>query len=200
MIFPLSSRIASHSSLRARTSKPSVGSSRKRIFGSLIRAIAMLSLRCQPPESLPAFFVITDVSRNCTESSSVLAFVFSFPKPCTPHMSSKFSLTDRFGATAVSCGETPIRLLTPLVSVFMLFPFKNASPPSGLVRHVSIFIVVVLPAPFTPSNANNSPSSTSRLSSSTAVRSLYLFVRFLISIDFILCPPCNDISIPDKRR
>ena len=47
----LSVRMVSHKSLRARTSSPNVGSSRKSICGSLIRAIAMLNLRCQPPDN-----------------------------------------------------------------------------------------------------------------------------------------------------
>ena len=57
--FPFRLRIRSQRSLRASTSSPSVGSSRKRISGSLISAMAILSLRCHPPDNLPAFFLLT---------------------------------------------------------------------------------------------------------------------------------------------
>ena len=66
-------------------------------------------------------------------------------------------MTVRFGATAVSCGDTPIIRFTSPGCEAMLFPPSSASPDVGEVRHESIFIVVVLPAPFTPSSANSSP-------------------------------------------
>ena len=53
----------------------------------------------------------------------------------------------------------------------------------------SMLIVVDLPAPFSPRNANISPSSTSKEIPSTAVCSLYFFVRSLTSMIFMLFPP-----------
>ena len=41
----------SHMSLRRSTSTPAVGSSRKRIFGSLVSALAISTRRFMPPES-----------------------------------------------------------------------------------------------------------------------------------------------------
>ena len=59
--------------------------------------------------------------------------------------------------TAVSCGETAISDFTAVASVRILLPFRKASPLVGCVRQHSILIVVVFPAPFTPSKENNSP-------------------------------------------
>src|SRR5690606_9892128 len=43
-----------------------------------------------------------------------------------------------------------------------------ARPPLGWIRPISIFIVVVLPAPLGPRNPNSSPRSTAKLIPSTA--------------------------------
>ena len=53
----------------------------------------------------------------------------------------------------------------------MLFSSKKASPLVAFVKQVSIFIVVVLPAPFIPSRATSSPSliSSDKLSTATTV-------------------------------
>ena len=85
VILPFNVRIVSHKSLLASTSSPKVGSSRKSICGSLISAIAILNLRCQPPDSLSAFlFKIAD-KPNCSESSlifdrfmDILPIIFTF--------------------------------------------------------------------------------------------------------------------------
>ena len=71
---------ASHNSARAITSRPIVGSSRKRTRGELIRAMAMLSLRQYPPESLPDFFPATSVrDRRSSVSATVV-------RRCPPRM------------------------------------------------------------------------------------------------------------------
>lgn len=44
----------------------------------------------------------------------------------------------------------------------MLSPQRKACPSVGRVRQQSILMVVVLPAPFTPSRAKSSPSPTVR--------------------------------------
>ncbi len=49
-------------------------------------------------------------------------------------------------------------------------PKMAAAPASALNKPVSIWKSVVLPAPFGPSNATNSPSATDRLMPSTALR------------------------------
>jgi len=53
---------------------------------------------------------------------------------------------------------------------------------------VSIFIVVVLPAPFGPRNAKISPSFTLNETLSTALKPLNSFVRFFTSIAFAILP------------
>ena len=56
---PLSAVSVCHSSWRASTSSPTVGSSRNRIFGLVINPIAMLKRRCMPPESVWARWCAT---------------------------------------------------------------------------------------------------------------------------------------------
>ena len=182
VIFPFRERIKSHSSLRAITSRPRVGSSRKRICGSLTRAMAMLSLRCQPPDSLPALRWSTWERSRRRVSSSIFALRFSRERPCTPHINSRFSRTVSPGATAVSWGDTAMMDFTASGLRRMLAPQRKASPPVGAARQESIFIVVVFPAPFTPSREKSSPAFIVRLSPSTAVTSLYFFVRFSMRI------------------
>ena len=50
----------------------------------------------------------------------MLLRVFSLENPWIPQISSRFSRTVRFGATAVSCGDTPISRLTCSGSFTML--------------------------------------------------------------------------------
>ena len=124
-----------------------------------MRAMAMLTLLCQPPESLPAFLSSTGPSSSRAASSFIFAPVFSFEKPQMPQIRARFSSTLRLGATAVSCGETAISRFTRSGSLVMLYPPTTASPAVGLVRQESIFITVVFPAPFTPSREKSSPFS-----------------------------------------
>ena len=169
---PLRLRIRSHSSLRASTSRPRVGSSRNKISGSEIRAMAMLSRRCQPPDSFPALRDRTVSSPSFSDSAAIFPAVSALDMPWMPAISARFSRTLSSGATAVSWGETAMMDFTSSLSRRMLLPFNSASPPLGRVRQESILMVVVLPAPFTPKRENSSPSPMARLRRSTAVRSL----------------------------
>ena len=99
-----------------------------------------------------------------------------------PQISSKFSFTVKFGATAVSCGDTPISCFTCSASFIMLYPPTMASPFVGFVKQESILITVVFPAPFTPSSENNSPCRMSNVTLSTAVIFLYCFTRSMVLI------------------
>lgn len=103
-------------------------------------------------------------------------------------MSLRFSVTLRFGATAVSWGERLICGLMRFASVSTDSPSKYALPLVGLVNPHSIEIVVVLPAPFTPSNAKVSPCATVRLSLSTAVRLPKVLVRSTVHMASIPLP------------
>ena len=67
-----------HNSFLAITSSPRVGSSRKRIFGPLISARAIDSLRCQPPESFFAFSSITFSSLKSLTSFSIFSLSYRF--------------------------------------------------------------------------------------------------------------------------
>ena len=152
----------------------------------------MLSLRCHPPLSFPARRPMTSSSSRAEESSLILS-ALSFPfMPCMAHMRARFSFTLRAGATAVSWGETPIISFTFSDEVTTFSPNMKASPLVGRDRVDSIFMVVVLPAPLTPRRAKSSPSLIFSSRLSTAVRSLYLFVRLWVSIAY-------DISASAKR-
>ena len=70
----------------------------------------------------------------------------------------------------------PLCAFARVESATMLSPNSSASPLVGVVSPVSILIVVVLPAPFTPSSAKSSPSNTERFSSWTAVFAPYCLV------------------------
>src|SRR3989344_1538080 len=78
----------------------------------------------------------------------------------------------------------PNEFLTSFCCVRGLKELTFSSPDVGRRRVVNIFIVVVFPAPFGPRKAKTSPFLTSKEMSSTAVRSLNFFVRFLTSIMF----------------
>ena len=90
---------------------------------------------------------------------------------------------------AVSCGETPINSFTCSGWLIILYPPTKASPSVGLVRPVSILIIVVLPAPLTPSKENNSPCLISKSTLLTATIFLYLLVSCIVLIAFNFLPP-----------
>ena len=69
------------------------------------------------------------------------------------HHASATSFTVRLGATAVSWGETPMYCLACSRALVMLYPPTRASPEVGWVSPVRSLIVVVFPAPLTPSRA-----------------------------------------------
>ena len=71
VIEPLSADMTFHSSRRAMTSSPSVGSSRNNTAGLESRASAMESLRCHPPESVLPFLLITLPNPNDLHNSSM---------------------------------------------------------------------------------------------------------------------------------
>ena len=74
----------------------------------------------------------------------------------------------------------PIDLRTLLGSRTMSKPLTVAEPDVGLSMVQSIETVVVLPAPFGPSNPKISPLSTEMSSESTAFIELYVFVSLCV--------------------
>ena len=74
--------------------------------------------------------------------------------------------------------------------VFKLVRFDTSNnlydPPLGSLKPVRSLIIVVLPAPFSPTKPKIDPSGTNKLTLSTTVLFPYFFVRFLTSIIFIL--------------
>ncbi len=64
----------------------------------------------------------------------------------------------------------PFRARMYIGSVVTSLPSRRTRPESGLVNPTTIAKVVVLPAPFGPSNPTTSPDSISRLTPRTTVR------------------------------
>ena len=69
--------------------------------------------------------------------------------------------------------------------VLVSLPKIWACPSVGFTSPNSIFIIVVLPAPFLPNSPYISPFFTEKETECTTVISLYFFVTLLISITFI---------------
>jgi hypothetical protein len=67
----------------------------------------------------------------------------------------------------------------------MSYPFIIAVPDEGLISVASMWINVVLPAPFGPNKPKISLSLIFMLILSTATISLYFFTRFFILINII---------------
>lgn len=130
----------------------------------------MDSRRCQPPDRVLARCFATGCKPKVSSITAVRALAASLERPWIPARNSRFSVTDRLGAMAVSWGDTAMTRFTCSASVQMLRPSSFASPAVGRVRQESILMVVVFPAPLTPSRAKNSPCPMVRFKSSTAVR------------------------------
>ena len=77
--------------------------------------------------------------------------------------------------------------------MLILLPSSVISPVVGSSKPATIRSVVVFPQPDGPSKVTNSPFFTSRLKSSTAVTSPYIFTMFLSSI-MLFVPEFLDIT------
>ena len=88
----------------------------------------------------------------------------------------RFSLPVKRSSMLGSWKTMPMDLRTCVASLTTSKPFTFAVPDVGLRIVQSMLMVVVLPAPFGPSNPKISPVSTVMSSLSTALKELYAFV------------------------
>src|SRR5438105_8397353 len=166
-------RIACASSQRFRRacgSSPVVGSSRKRIFGSLTRAVAMLKRCFWPPESLLTFE--RAFSLRSTFSRRAMA---STERPYRAANRSSNSSSDSPSKNADDCSWTPITLLTLSGSFRTSIPATSTRPSSVWRSPSRISTVVVLPAPFGPRRPKIPRSFTRNEMPATATRLPYRF-------------------------
>jgi len=116
-----------------------------------MKAIATLSFRFIPPLNLSekvfcfsnsATSSIADVMPNCASSKD-----FPEKNPFIRAKNSRCSLTVNWGKRQSCCRQTPMFLRMLGISLPICFPKTVPFPDVGTVIPVSIFIVVVLPAP-----------------------------------------------------
>src|SRR4051794_19820188 len=81
----------------------------------------------------------------------------------------------------------------------MLYPAIRAPPAEGGRSPASIFIVVLLPAPFGPRKPKSSPGPARSVRLSTAVNAPYRFVRSHVSIIATLLIADESITIHTTR-
>src|SRR6266571_3964906 len=153
---------------RACGSRPVVGSSRKRICGSFTRAVAMLNRCFWPPDSVLTF------ARAFSDRSTFLRMaIASIDRLSRAANRSRSSSRFRPSKNADDCSCTPMTFLTFWGSRRTSIPPTRAWPSSALRRPSRISTVVVLPAPFGPSNPKISRCLTRKAMPSTATRLPY---------------------------
>ena len=84
----------------------------------------------------------------------------------------RFSQTVSCRSSVFCCDTMPLTCLASAGWAATSIPASRARPDVGTTRVVSMPAVVVLPAPFGPSRPKISPACTSRLSLSTAAKSV----------------------------
>ena len=99
-------RTTSHMPLRSSTSTPAVGSSRNRICGSCDSALAIITRRFMPPDSVTILLSFLSHSDRSFSTFSICAGFFGLPnrprlKLTVPHTVLKASVCS-------SCGTSPI--------------------------------------------------------------------------------------------
>ncbi len=160
-------RTISHMSRRSSTSTPADGSSRNRMSGSWLSALAIITRRFIPPESC----IIIDLrlshsERRLSKSSIRLG---SRGRPNRPREKLTVDHTVSKASVVNSWGTSPIRVRASRNAVCQLRPSTRISPPLGLTIPQVMLMSVVLPAPLGPSKAKISPL---RMSRSTALSAL----------------------------
>ena len=176
-------------SLRTTGSSPLVGSSSMSSFASCERADAIPSFIFIPAESfLKAFFL------SIPKRSSRLKKVSSFQREYVCFIT-------EFSCNAVITAEkagvsitTPISSFASTLSSAVFLPSRLTVPPSLSITSSSSFIVVLLPAPFSPIRPIIQPVGKAKLTSLSSnpalpFCALYFLQRPFTSIAFTVIPP-----------
>ena len=163
-------------------SNPSVGSSRKRIFGWCKSPLAISNLLFIPPENFLTWSSFLSQRSTNLRSSSILGFLIFFGTLYKRPWKFIFSYAVNSSSRLGSWNTIPKDLLIWSFSLRSC-PLILTAPLVGCNIVVNIFIVVDFPAPLGPRNAKISPFFTWKEISSTAtIWWLNFFVRCLISI------------------
>ncbi len=152
--------------------RPMESSSSSRIWGSVVSARAMESMRCSPPDNVPASCLRRLVSTgNRAKARSSTQALFS-PGRRNVYMS-RFSETVRFGKMERPSGimHTPDRASRSLAFRPSRWPATSTVPAVSASCPEIALSRVVLPAPFGPSSAKAEPDRTSsEIPCSTSMR------------------------------
>ena len=101
-----SARTTSHMPLRNSTSTPAVGSSRNRICGSCDSALAIITRRFMPPDSVTILASFLSHSDRSFSTFSIWAGFFGLPN--RPRLKLTVAHTDSNASVCSSCGTSPI--------------------------------------------------------------------------------------------
>jgi hypothetical protein len=125
-----------------------------------------------PPDSAYTEALAHRESWNCSSRSVAICRDALAPIPNSRPWKYRFSNTDSC-RSRVFCWETiPLSCLASAGCAATSTPARKARPDVGTTLVVSMPAVVVLPAPFGPRRPKISPARTSRLSLSTAAKSV----------------------------
>ena len=151
-----------------RGSRPVVGSSRNTTSGRTTKPQAISIRRRIPPEYVPTRRSAAYCRSNSCRSSSARERAADLLSPCSRPNRSRFSRPVSMSSRATCCPVSMITRRTAAGWATTSKPAILAVPRSGLVSVDNMSTVVVLPAPFGPSNATTSPRPTSKLMPRTA--------------------------------
>ena len=184
----------SQSSLRARGSRPVVGSSRNSTSGRATSVAARSRRRRMPPEYVLTRRPPASARANCSSSSSARARATARPRWWSWPIITRFSRPVSRASTVASWAARPSTWRAAWGSASTSMPETRAEPASGTLSVVSTRTAVVLPAPLGPSRPHTVPRGTSKLTPSRAVFSPNRLMRPSTSMAF-----STDMSLPWAR-
>ena len=135
-------------------------------------ARATISRCAIPPDSAYTDALAQRDSWNRASRSSATCREVFAPMPNSRPWKYRFSHTVSWRSSVFCCDTMPLSCLASAGRAATSTPARKARPDVGSTRVVSMPAVVVLPAPFGPSRPKISPACTSRLSRSTAAKSV----------------------------
>lgn len=145
----------SHMSFRSSTSTPAVGSSRKRMDGSVMSAFAMSTRRFMPPERKRISSLRFSQSESRFRIFSTRSGFGFFP--WNPRWYPSIFSAERKISRCISWGTSPIACRAARHSRLISCPSTVAVPEVLFTRPETMPMNVVFPAPFGPRRANISP-------------------------------------------
>ena len=124
-----SRRTRPHMSRRSSTSTPAVGSSRNRMRGSWASALAIMTRRFMPPESVIRMSSRRSQSERSRSTRSMCAG--SGRRPNSPRLNAAAARTVSKASIASSCGTSPMRSRAARYSFCVSWPSTSTVPEVG---------------------------------------------------------------------